>query len=492
MAKKKAKKKQQSQQFLSPEKFLRERMRTVEIGKCYVSDGIWEQGMGHVMVTRKHTGGKVSFGNFLIDTYCLGVKNCMYRLRMDDYEFDDLIDDMTENLGLHEVEYVEAHNIIYGALEFAEEGGIDPHKDFALAKYFLEEDTEDIPLIEYDFGYEGKHFLMANDNLELTTYLPTLRKNLPEDQVKYMVKVDYPEDDVNDDFGDEYDDEYNDEGFYSYDGSYSYHNHSYPEELHVKHPEVLRIIQKKGNEYAMSQEELDEILSLPCDELRQDLENIIFYYLGCVNDGDGNLMVDVSEDVYSNTICHAAMLLREVGNCTTSLDAILEIKRQSTEIIDFLIGDFGNHAIIPSLIVLGKDNLPMLEKFLYEETIQTNAKVDVFEALVSIAYHYPEKRPLVIDIFKKFGERALEAGEDASFTNYDVNGMYVWCLVDLKAKELLPLIEQLYKEDLLAEKVPGDWASVKADILSDENKYKPYRISLREDYESLAKFYRRD
>jgi len=486
MAKKKAKKKQgQAQQFLSPEKFLRERMRSVEIGKCYVSDGIWEQGMGHVLVSRKHTGGKVSFGNFLIDTYCLGVKDCMYRLRLEEYEFEDLLDDMEERLGMHEVEYKEAHNIVWGAVDFASEGGIDPHKDFALVKYFLEEDTEDIPLIEYDFGYEGKYFLMANDNLELTTYLPTLRKNLGEEQVRWMVKEDVI---GGDDWEDECDDdeEYADEGFYSYEGSYSYSYHSYPEELHVKHPEVLRIIQKNGNENAIPPEELDELLSLPADELRQDLENIIFYYLGCVNDGGGNLMVDISEDVYSNTICHSAMLLREVGNCTTSLDAVLEIKRQSTEIMDFLIGDFNNYVIIPSLIVLGKDNLPMLEKFFYEETIQTNAKVDVFEALVSIAYHYPEKRAAVIEIFKTFGERALEAGEDATFTSYEVNGMYVWSLVDLKAKELLPLIEQLYEEDLLAEKVPGKWASVRADILDDAYKFKPCRISLREDYEHLA------
>jgi len=488
MAKKKAKKKQQAQQFLSPEKFLKERMRSVEIGKCYVSDGIWEQGMGHVMVTRKHTGGKVSFGNFLVDTYCLGVKNCMYRLRMEDYELDELLEDMQDRLGIHEVEYVEAHNIVWGAVEFALEGGIEPHKDFALAKYFLEEDTEDIPLIDYDFGYEGKHLLVANDNLELTTYLPTLRKNLPESLVKWIVKAEG----IGDDFDDVLVDAYDDEGFYSYDGAYSYHNHSYPEELHVKHPEVLKIIQKDGNEYALSTKELDAILSLPSDELRQDLENIIFYYLGCVNDGDGNLMVDIDEDVYSNTICHATMLLREVGNSTTSLDAILEVKRQSTEILDFLIGDFSNYTIIPSLTVLGKDNLPMLEKFLYEETIQTNAKVDVFEALMNIACHYPEKRPLVIDIFKTFGERALEAGEDASFTSYEVNGMYVWSLVDVKAKELLPLIERLYKADLLAEKVPGKWASVRADILDDAYECKPYNISLRENYKSLAKKYRRD
>lgn len=112
-------------------------MRTVEIGDCYVSDDLWKMGMGHVVVTRKHTGGKISMADFLIDTYCLGVKNCMYRLRMDSYEYADFMEHIEDVMDIHQVEYPEAHNIIYDALEFAEDGGIAPHKDFALVKYFF-------------------------------------------------------------------------------------------------------------------------------------------------------------------------------------------------------------------------------------------------------------------------------------------------------------------------------------------------------------------
>ena len=46
------KKKQQGsgQQFLSPEKYLRERARTLEIGTCYVTKDIDEAKMGHIIV----------------------------------------------------------------------------------------------------------------------------------------------------------------------------------------------------------------------------------------------------------------------------------------------------------------------------------------------------------------------------------------------------------------------------------------------------------
>ena len=71
--------------------------------------------------------------HFFLDTFCLGVKDAFY---------------------------------------FAEEAGIKPCKEYAIAQYVLEEDTEDIPLIEYEFGRDGRHFLMPEDNFELNTYLP--------------------------------------------------------------------------------------------------------------------------------------------------------------------------------------------------------------------------------------------------------------------------------------------------------------------------------
>ena len=55
---------------------------------------------------------------------------------------------------------------MYGAIAWAEEAGIEPDKSFAVMKYMLEEDTDNIPLLEYEFGRDGKHLLMANNNLE--------------------------------------------------------------------------------------------------------------------------------------------------------------------------------------------------------------------------------------------------------------------------------------------------------------------------------------
>lgn len=202
MAKNNKKKKAQGQgqQFLSPERFIKERARTLPLGKCYINDDADEAGMMSIIVTRQHTGGRISMAGFLVDKLCLGVKDTFYHLRMEDYELEDYLSRYP--VYFRECSYEEAHNRIYGAIAFAEEAGIEPHKDFRLTQYMLEEDNDDIPLIEYEYGKDGKHFLVCHSNLEASRYLPTLRKHLGDD-FQYLINDQERDDELDEDDFDE-------------------------------------------------------------------------------------------------------------------------------------------------------------------------------------------------------------------------------------------------------------------------------------------------
>ena len=186
------KKKQQGggQQFLSPERYLREKARTLEIGTCYVTNDIDEMKMGHVIVTRRHTGGRISMAAYLVDMACLGVKDSFYKLRMEDYEFDNFLADRRDMF--RECSYEEAHNRVWGSIAYAEEAGIRPDKSFQLTQYMLEEDTDDIPLIEYEYGKDGKHFLTCRSELEASRYLPLMKRNLGEGNYNYLIGIGDP------------------------------------------------------------------------------------------------------------------------------------------------------------------------------------------------------------------------------------------------------------------------------------------------------------
>jgi hypothetical protein len=141
---------------LSPKKYVQRKARTLKLGKCYINSNWKEGGMAHVVVTRRHTDGHYTYGVFLVDTWVLGTKDCFCNIHHSKLSFEGVLGEMKEGLDeggeVKEISYVLAHNIIYGANAFAEEYGIAPHPDFESSQYILHEDTEDIPLIELEFG----------------------------------------------------------------------------------------------------------------------------------------------------------------------------------------------------------------------------------------------------------------------------------------------------------------------------------------------------
>ncbi len=61
-----------------------------------------------------------------------------------------------------------AHRIIYGAIEYAKDIGFEPHKDFKLSRFVLDEPTEVDLSCQAEFGKDGKPFYIAgpDDNAD--------------------------------------------------------------------------------------------------------------------------------------------------------------------------------------------------------------------------------------------------------------------------------------------------------------------------------------
>ena len=57
---------------------------------------------------------------------------------------------------MERVSYELVHNIVYAGLDYADVLGFKPHKDFAVAQYILEDDSDDIELMEIECGIDGK------------------------------------------------------------------------------------------------------------------------------------------------------------------------------------------------------------------------------------------------------------------------------------------------------------------------------------------------
>src|SRR3989304_6560399 len=62
--------------------------RELPVHECLINPQWKEEGMASILISRKQTDGKLAFGTFMLDTFCLGLKNtfCNANIPLDEYE----------------------------------------------------------------------------------------------------------------------------------------------------------------------------------------------------------------------------------------------------------------------------------------------------------------------------------------------------------------------------------------------------------------------
>ena len=496
---KKKKNNNQPRQLLSDEQFVRQKARSLPVEACYISSDMQKYGEGHITIVRRHPNDKFTVGLFLVDIFCLGVKDSFCRVRLDKFDYEELMERM-KNERPKEISYEEAHNWIYGAIAFAEEAGIAPDKSFNLSQYMLEEDTEDIPLIEYEFGKDGKHYLMAMNKLELSKYLPTLRKNLG-DNFHFAV----PEEEY-DEYEEMKDEEKHDDmdwewealmsNFknspllkkYGPDTEYTYRHPEYPTVLSIENKGLVSTLFDPANFSGLNDEDIDRILAMPHDTLRRDLEQIILFHTGETCDG---IPKDLWEADNGSPIVHALFLLGEVGD-ENSLEVVFETLRQSSEYSDFHFGDTMMEIYLPTLCKLGKDRLDKLMDFAKEEGLDTFNHYKVFPPVAYIAYLHPERREEVIGWFREILRFATEKLPETQYFDSELAGLLLNELIGLKAEELLPEIRAMFGTGLVSLACCGDYDKVEKEILSSrQSRWREYPMEIHEQFAELRELWKK-
>ncbi len=147
---------------------------------------------------------------------CLGVKDTYYNFNQFPDELENLLDDSESETEMMDIEYVQAHNIIYAGHDFATDYHIPQHPDFiSTTSYLLEEDDEKIALVNVHTGDEnGLPHLMVTSSNRQPAALARLKEYAGEGHYRYTVLQGDPfmEKDFDDDWEDvETDDDFDEE-----------------------------------------------------------------------------------------------------------------------------------------------------------------------------------------------------------------------------------------------------------------------------------------
>ncbi|MCU0448147.1 MAG: hypothetical protein MUE85_24870 [Microscillaceae bacterium] len=178
-----------SNQKLSPEKYIQTKVKALPYYECWASEG-WTN--SHELVTliisKEMPSGHICLGIYLVDKGCLGLKNTYYRFNMPIEEYESFINDilMRENRDMEEIEVEDAHNLIFGAIDYADELGFKPNKDWAITKYFLNEDLITDGIDDIEFGKNGRPIFINGpfDNIKLV--LATLNRTVGEGNYDFV------------------------------------------------------------------------------------------------------------------------------------------------------------------------------------------------------------------------------------------------------------------------------------------------------------------
>jgi hypothetical protein len=136
------------------------RAASTPIRDCLISDGWAESGMATLTLTRGVGSGPLVMGSFLLDTFCLGIKDVLFR-SIDSHEFNVLRDTMDRAAPLSPVAPAYGRKLLRDLAAWATSIGFSPHRDFATVERLFGTVNADECTAEFRFGHDGKPVYMS-------------------------------------------------------------------------------------------------------------------------------------------------------------------------------------------------------------------------------------------------------------------------------------------------------------------------------------------
>jgi hypothetical protein len=160
-----------------------------------VTEDFWTEGIGWVCLSRELPNGSVAFAVFLVDRYCLGVKNAMADVT-GRYTYDtQVVRKMRSDFSSRNLPPEAVRKLVEQAVEYAHSLGLGPHTDYHKAKHIFGDIDASTSTETFEFGKDGKPFFVAgpHDTPErCRRILGTLVGRLGVDGFHFMVPLGEP------------------------------------------------------------------------------------------------------------------------------------------------------------------------------------------------------------------------------------------------------------------------------------------------------------
>lgn len=166
-----------------------------QIHECLMPNNLFESGIGTIIVARRSPDGGIALGAFIVDVFCLGVKNALFKVTSE-YEYENTVKPLLmEDHGNTQFETILpscAKSLVEGAVEYAKNLGFSSHPDYKDAKQILGDIDSSACPVKYSYGQDGKPFYMRGPHEpihEAEQIIAKLTKACGEDGFEYVVMI---------------------------------------------------------------------------------------------------------------------------------------------------------------------------------------------------------------------------------------------------------------------------------------------------------------
>jgi len=248
------------------------------------------------------------------------------------------------------------------------------------------------------------------------------------------------------------------------------------------HPEIKKLynLGVDGAEKIVS-----ELLTLPRATLIKDLEKVV---MDCVYRFEYFLDLNKNDNLSFNEVnfsTHAYIMLGEL-NSDDSIEVLLAPLKYD-KVVDFWYGDTMSDGLWQSLYKCGRTKINVLKEFILESRHYTYSRWNAISALGAIFEKYPETRQEVKDIFEFLCRHYLAQKDKMYESDHIIVSAMVGELIDINLIEFLPLIKELYENNLVLLDMEGSYYCV-VDDFHFNDRYKQKLYNLHGAYERLKFF----
>jgi hypothetical protein len=137
------------------------------VHECLVPANLFELGLGTVLMSRRAPNGTIAVSFFLLDVFCLGVKNAGFRVCSSDeyeYQFKDSVFSAADDTDYLQIDAPQFRKLIEEAAAYASSLGFSAHPDYREARRLFGAVDVSTCDIAFEFGKDGKPLYIGGPN----------------------------------------------------------------------------------------------------------------------------------------------------------------------------------------------------------------------------------------------------------------------------------------------------------------------------------------